>query len=180
MNHEQQRYVDVASPLGLLRLIAREGAITHIRLPIDPGPTPDSPAAGGDDPSSAILREAARQLDEYFVGQRRTFELPLAPEGTPFQRAAWAALTAIPFGETRSYGDQARAIGRPKAVRAVGGANGRNPIAIVVPCHRVIGSDGSLTGYGGGEAAKRWLLAHERRVRASIILPEPGSARSSP
>ncbi len=167
MNNQQQRYLDVKSPLGTLRLIARAGAITHIRLPNDLGPTPpEGSGAEGADPSSHVLRQLARQLDEYFAGCRRSFEVPLAPEGTPFQRSAWAALATIPFGETRSYREQARAIGQPTAVRAVGGANGRNPIAIVVPCHRVIGSDGSMTGYGGGEPAKRWLLEHERRVRA--------------
>ena len=105
--------------------------------------------------------ETRRQLDEYFAGQRHIFDLPLAAEGTEFQLAVWRELTHIPFGETCSYGDIARRVGRPAASRAVGAANGRNPISIIVPCHRVIGSTGALTGYGGGEARKRWLLEHE-------------------
>ena len=111
-----------------------------------------------------MLDRAAEQLREYFDGTRRVFDLPLAPEGTAFQRIAWRALEAIPYAETRSYGEQARAIGRPAASRAVGAANGKNPISIIVPCHRVIGASGDLTGYGGGMDAKRWLLAHEQRV----------------
>lgn len=109
---------------------------------------------------------AARQLAEYFDGDRRRFDVSLRMVGTAFQRAAWTALTAIPYGETRSYAEQARAIGRPSAVRAVGRANGQNQIAIIVPCHRVIGSDGSLTGFAGGTAVKRKLLALEAHQRS--------------
>jgi methylated-DNA-[protein]-cysteine S-methyltransferase len=105
----------------------------------------------------------SRQLEEYFAGERREFDLPLAPEGTPFERSVWDELRRIPFGETRSYGEIARAIGRPSASRAVGRANGANPIPIVVPCHRVIGADGSLTGFGGGLEAKSRLLEIEGR-----------------
>ena len=108
-----------------------------------------------------------RELDEYFAGQRTEFTLPLAPSGTDFQQSAWKVLCGIPFGETISYGEQARRLGNPNAVRAVGGANGRNPIGIIVPCHRVIGADGSLTGFGGGMDVKRTLLDHERKVTAS-------------
>jgi methylated-DNA-[protein]-cysteine S-methyltransferase len=104
---------------------------------------------------------AARQLVEYLEGTRREFELELCPLGTEFQRAAWHALSQIPYGETRSYAQQAVCMGKPRAVRAVGRANATNPLPIVIPCHRVIGSDGSLTGFGGGIDAKRWLLAHE-------------------
>ncbi len=107
--------------------------------------------------------ELRRQLAEYFAGERRDFELRLAPEGTPFERSVWDELRKIPFGETRSYGEIAQAIGRPSAARAVGRANGANPIPIVVPCHRVIGSDGSLTGFGGGLEAKSRLLEIEGR-----------------
>jgi methylated-DNA-[protein]-cysteine S-methyltransferase len=107
------------------------------------------------------LREAVRQLAEYFAGDRRKFDLPLRLEGTDFQRRVWQVLTEIPYGETWSYGQLAQRIGNPKGCRAVGLANGRNPISILVPCHRVIGADGSLTGYGGGVERKRWLLAHE-------------------
>jgi methylated-DNA-[protein]-cysteine S-methyltransferase len=109
-----------------------------------------------------VLRRAAAQLTEYFAGQRRAFDLPLAPRGTGFQRLVWEALTRIPHGETRSYRELACSLGRPSACRAVGAANGQNPISIIVPCHRVIASNGDLTGYAGGLAAKRWLLDHER------------------
>ncbi|WP_305879902.1 methylated-DNA--[protein]-cysteine S-methyltransferase [Simiduia sp. 21SJ11W-1] len=105
--------------------------------------------------------EACVQLAEYFAGRRQEFDLPLAARGTAFQQQVWAALTAVPLGATASYGDIAAGIGKPKAVRAVGAANGRNPIAIVVPCHRVIGANGTLTGYAGGLARKQWLLRHE-------------------
>lgn len=106
---------------------------------------------------------AVRQFTEYFACERSTFDLPLAPRGTPFQRDVWAQLEAIPVGETRSYGQVATALGQPSASRAVGAANGRNPLIIVVPCHRVIGADGTLTGYGAGIDRKRWLLDHEAR-----------------
>ena len=118
---------------------------------------------GARDPSAA-LGEARRQLTEYFAGARRAFDLPLAASGTPFQRRVWEALRRIPYGETISYGELARRIGKPTASRAVGAANGRNPIAIVVPCHRVIGADGTLIGYGGGLPVKEALLALERRA----------------
>jgi methylated-DNA-[protein]-cysteine S-methyltransferase len=107
------------------------------------------------------LPAAARQLKEYFAGKRREFALPLRLDGTEFQQRVWGELTKIPFGETRSYGQLAKRLNNPNGSRAVGLANGRNPIAIIVPCHRVIGADGSLTGYGGGLPRKRWLLAHE-------------------
>lgn len=146
----------VESPIGPLRILATEAAVTHLHLPtIGEDPTPF-----GD---HALHQEAARQLTEYFAGTRTVFTLPLAARGTPFQEAVWAALYAIPFGETRSYADIARTVGRPTATRAVGAANGKNPIAIVVPCHRVIGADGSLTGFGGGLPTKAWLLRHEGR-----------------
>jgi len=112
-----------------------------------------------------LLREAARQLDDYLRGERREFELPLAPGGTDFERQVWAELRSVPYGETRSYGQIAAAIGRPRAVRAVGRANGRNPLSIFIPCHRVIGADGRLTGYAGGLAVKERLLGMEKRVR---------------
>jgi methylated-DNA-[protein]-cysteine S-methyltransferase len=113
-----------------------------------------------------VLAAAERQLREYFAGDRRTFDLPLDLEGTPFQRRAWLALAEVPFGTTRSYGEQARRLGAPRAARAVGAANGRNPLAIVLPCHRLVGSDGGLVRYGGGLEVKRALLDHEARVAA--------------
>lgn len=114
-------------------------------------------------PATPLLAEAARQLAAYFAGELTAFDLPLRPEGTAFRLQCWQALLTIPYGETISYSEQAKRIGNAKAVRAVGGANHHNPISIVVPCHRVVGADGSLTGYGGGMDKKQWLLDHERR-----------------
>ncbi|CAH7065010.1 Methylated-DNA--protein-cysteine methyltransferase [Vibrio chagasii] len=112
-----------------------------------------------------LCRKVSRQLDEYFAGKRTEFDLPLrATKGTDFQKSAWHALTSIPYGETISYGEQAKRMDNPKAVRAVGGANGKNPFSIVVPCHRVIGANGTLTGYTGGMNRKEWLLDFERSV----------------
>jgi len=167
-------FADIQSPIGLIRLVAEDGALTHVDMETTDGfATRDRGQPG----TSPLLEAAARQLAEYFAGTRTTFDLPLRPAGTAFQQQAWRALRAIPFGQTRSYADQARAVGRPSATRAIGAANGRNPIAIIVPCHRVIGSDGSLTGYAGGEPAKRWLLEHEgARKRAQLGLWSAGAA----
>jgi methylated-DNA-[protein]-cysteine S-methyltransferase len=129
--------------------------------------------------SAAPFRDAIRQLREYFMGRRTAFDLKLHPKGTPFQRDVWKALLTIPYGETRSYADIARQIGRPRAVRAVGLANGRNPLPIVVPCHRVIGSSGALVGYGGGLPAKQALLDREREVSGARPARTP-SARQRP
>lgn len=141
------------TPIGTLRLVSDGESLVSIEFEGRWGNGDDILA--GNDP---VLAACARQLTEYFAGERRGFDLPLAPAGTDFQRAVWAALAAIPYGEVRSYRDIARAIGRPAAVRAVGAANGRNPLPIVVPCHRVVGSDGSLTGFAGGLDIKRRLL----------------------
>ena len=121
------------------------------------------------DRSSAteILRAATTQLEEYFRGLRTTFDLPLAPTGTPFQRAAWEVLRTIPFGQTMTYGEQARRLGGANKARAVGAANGRNPLPIIIPCHRVIGADGSLTGFSAGVERKAWLLRHEAAIHGS-------------
>ena len=152
----------VSSPIGELRIAVDDaGRLVRIDLPGTGNGDDVPPHRAGD-----RCDHVARQLAEYFRGDRRTFDLELAPAGTPFQLRAWRALQRIPFGATRSYGEQAAAIGSPAAARAVGAANGRNPIAIVVPCHRVIGRDGSLTGFGGGLACKRWLLDHETDVLA--------------
>ena len=145
------------TPIGELQLVARGDELAMLNLPNGPRVEAEAPRRGG------VLARTEKQLAEYFAGKRRDFDLPLAPEGTPFQQIVWRALLAIPFGETRSYGEIARAIRRPAASRAVGHANGRNPIAIIVPCHRVIGANGTLTGYGGGLPTKQWLLAHEQR-----------------
>lgn len=153
---------NVASPVGALRLVAGDAGLVAILWENDdPARVPLGPAiARADHP---VLSETARQLGAYFAGDQRTFDLPLDARGTDFQKSVWAELSRIPFGETRSYADLARAIGRPSAVRAVGAANGRNPISIVIPCHRVIGTNGALTGFAGGLEAKRALLTHERR-----------------
>jgi methylated-DNA-[protein]-cysteine S-methyltransferase len=151
----------VDSPAGSLDLIAdQDGALTHV-LFRDEMRFSRSPELQVD---PVRFAEVITQLREYFAGTRTEFDVPLAPRGTPFQREVWLALRRIPYGETWSYARQAAAIGRPSAARAVGAANGRNPIGIVVPCHRVIGADGSLTGYGGGIDRKRWLLLHEQQV----------------
>lgn len=150
----------VDSPVGKLTLIASDHGLAAILWEHDdPRRVPLEVVAAA--PDHPILVEAARQLDEYFAGARRVFDLPLDVAGTSFQQKVWRALLTIPFGETRSYGQIANQIGHPSAVRAVGAANGRNPISIVAPCHRVIGSNGRLTGFAGGLPAKAHLLALE-------------------
>jgi methylated-DNA-[protein]-cysteine S-methyltransferase len=119
----------------------------------------------GDDELPGILRECVKQIDEYFSGRRKTFSLKLSLQGTEFQNSVWHRLVTIPYGQTHSYSEFAAAIGKPAACRAVGNANGKNPISIIVPCHRLIGSDGALTGYGGGLWRKEWLLKHESENR---------------
>ena len=153
-------YDHIDSPIGPLLLVSDGAGLVEIGLPRRGAAAPPPPDA---EQSKSKLHAAARQLDEYFAGRRRQFDLPLHPSGTPFQLEVWGALLAIPYGETVSYADIARRIRRPRAVRAVGAANGANPLAIIVPCHRVIGSHGDLVGYGGGLPLKRWLLAHERK-----------------
>lgn len=149
---------EIDSPVGRL-LLAGDGE-SLIQVCFQSGPRPLRPPGGWID-DAAPLRAAIAQLGEYFAGGRRAFDLPLAPRGTEFQRRVWRALTAIPYGKTVSYGELARRIGKPSASRAVGLANGANPLPIIVPCHRVIGADGSLTGFGGGLPIKRKLLALE-------------------
>lgn len=163
------------SPLGLLTLVADGDGLVAVRWPTGTtgdgtdgggtdGDVTDGEGATGDAAAERVLDRAAAQLDEYFAGRRTEFDLPLAPRGTPFQLEAWCVLRSIPFGTTMSYGEQARALGDVRWARAVGAANGRNPLSIVVPCHRVRGADGRLTGFAGGLDAKAWLLDHERRV----------------
>jgi methylated-DNA-[protein]-cysteine S-methyltransferase len=142
----------IASPVGPLRLEADNDGLTGIWF------APDAEPELGDLGTDPVLRAADEQLAQYFAGRRTSFELPLAAAGTPFQQAVWDALREIPYGETWSYADVALHIGKPRAVRAVGAANGRNPLPIVVPCHRVVGANGMLTGYGGGLENKRILL----------------------
>ena len=147
------------TPIGPLTLEAGEAGLRTVWFGAR-APTAEAPR--GDHP---VLSAAARQLGEYFAGERRVFDLPLdVSSGTEFQRDAWLALAEIPYGETTTYGAQARRLGRPDAVRAVGAANGQNPLPVVLPCHRVIGADGSLTGFGGGLATKRALLDLEHGV----------------
>ena len=147
-----------SSPVGKLGLVEEDGALTHLCFDKNSDKLPP----GAKLRETPLLKRAAKQLDEYFSGTRREFELPLRPKGTAFQRAVWEALCAIPYGETCSYGDIAARIGRPQAARAVGGANNRNPIAIIVPCHRVIGANGDLVGFGCGLAMKEFLLNLEQ------------------
>ncbi len=156
-------YTEMKCPLGTLVLESDGRALTRVRLPGEP-----KPAAGRDNHDSddrvrdaKPFREATTQLREYFAGTRRTFDLPLAPRGTPFQLKVWRELRKIPYGSTITYAVLAHRAGNDKACRAVGAANGRNPLPIIVPCHRVIGTNGSLTGFGGGLAAKHRLLKLE-------------------
>ena len=149
----------IASPVGPLLLSADEDHLRGIWFSTSRHPLPDGCALREGD--NAILRQTTHQLAAYFDGTLQCFDLPLLAVGTPFQRTVWSMLAHIPYGETWSYADLAGRIGKPEAVRAVGAANGRNPIPIVLPCHRVIGKDGSLTGFGGGLPAKRFLLELE-------------------
>jgi methylated-DNA-[protein]-cysteine S-methyltransferase len=157
-------FTTMPSPLGPLTLVATDRGLAAVLMETErPGRVPvrlDRRV-----PSHPWLVAAERQLVDYFAGRRTAFDLPLDVTGTPFQLSVWAALRTIPFGETRSYAQIAGQIGRPRAVRAVGAANGRNPLSIVTPCHRVIGAGGALTGYAGGVDAKRFLLDHERHPR---------------
>jgi len=147
--------LDIASPIGGLRLISNGHALTQLEF-INSAGTPSNSSR------CAILQQAAHQLDRYFNGCLTEFTVPLAPTGTHFQQHVWQQLQRLKFGQSSSYGQLAQAIGNPKAVRAVGGANNRNPIPIIIPCHRVIGQNGKLVGYGGGLALKTWLLRHEK------------------
>ena len=154
----------INTPLGGLRAFATAQGLRAILWPEQALADEFAPAQSS--ASQPTLHSLALQLGEYFAGARRGFDLPLDPVGTQFQRMAWAQLQRIPFGKTQTYGAQAAAIGRPNAARAVGAANGRNPLSIVVPCHRVVSASGSLTGFAGGVQTKAWLLDHERRVLA--------------
>jgi methylated-DNA-[protein]-cysteine S-methyltransferase len=155
----------LGSPLGPLTLVATEEALVGLwfegRAPWEQEAVPRR---------TPLLDRAVEELRAYLAGELQAFEVPVAPQGTPFQQEVWAALRTIPFGATWSYARLARAIGRPAAVRAVGAANGQNPIALIIPCHRVIGADGTLTGYAGGLPRKQWLLAHEG-VELALAIP---------
>ena len=151
----------VKSPIGELTLVGSASALVELHLP---GFEASAAAERGRTP---LLQRVADQLAEYFAGERREFDVALAASGTPFQQRVWDALVDIPFGALHSYGELARKLGRPSASRAVGAANGKNPIAIIVPCHRVIGANGQLTGYAGGLPIKKWLIEHEQRHAGS-------------
>jgi methylated-DNA-[protein]-cysteine S-methyltransferase len=158
------RHHVIDSAIGRLLLLGEDGALAALHMEpfaIPAGARPDAPA----------FREAEEQLGAYFAGELTEFDLPLAPHGTPFQLRVWDALTEIPYGTTTTYGAVAAAVGRPDAVRAVGACNGQNPIAVIVPCHRVIGADGSLVGYGGGLDRKRLLLELEAEHAAPRLFP---------
>lgn len=152
------RHTAIETPLGTLLLEATDVGMRTVRWAEDG--LPPGTSTGDSD----LLVEASAQLRDYFAGRRLAFDLPLDEVGTDFQHAAWAALRSIPFGQTRSYGQQAASLGDARKARAVGGANGRNPIGVITPCHRVIGADGSLTGFAAGTDRKQWLLRHEARV----------------
>ena len=154
------------SPLGTLTLVVSDAGVRAVWWHNDPRPTGELPVGEASAAQRALLDTTTRQLGEYFAGTRTHFDLPLDAQGTPFQDAAWGVLRRIAYGTTMTYGQQAMALGDPNKARAVGAANGRNPIGIIVPCHRVVGASGALTGFAGGLDAKAWLLDHEQRVVA--------------
>jgi len=152
-------YCVMDSPVGHLRIEADDIGLTLVKRTDDALHAPDT----------FLLQQAVEQLNAYFDGTLRVFALPLHLMGTEFRMKCWAALCSIPYGKTVSYGEQARRVGNPKASRAVGGANHHNPVSIIVPCHRVVGANGSLTGYGGGLDMKKWLLEHEKKYQNSVL-----------
>ena len=167
------------TPVGTLTLVASDRGLRAVVWPKSLRKGTGVNGRPHRNPDHPILKTTARQLDEYFSGERSTFDIPLDLEGTRFQVAAWRSLAQIPFGSTTTYGRQAAGLGIPTAARAVGAANGANPVCIVLPCHRVIGSNGSLTGFGGGLPVKQWLLDHEARVLAASPSRSRGGAPSS-
>ena len=166
MDHELCHTI-IDTPIGPLTLVAGPNGLREVRFP---NGRLVSAADGPARPDHPVLAQTATELAEYFAGTRQDFDVPLDPHGSPFQLSAWQGLTTIPFAETVSYGEQARRLGHDGKARAIGAANGSNPLPVIVPCHRVIGSDGSLTGFGGGLETKAWLLHHERVV-AGLELP---------
>jgi methylated-DNA-[protein]-cysteine S-methyltransferase len=165
--HAADCYTRMDSPVGELLLRGRGEVLTGLSM----SPWRGDLALDGCRRDDAALAHVVAQLTEYFAGTRTEFDVALAPQGTPFQQEVWRALQEIPYGTTTSYGALARELGRPDAARAVGLANGSNPVGIIVPCHRVVGADGSLTGYGGGLHRKQWLLEFEASVRPDAALP---------
>src|SRR5438105_11955762 len=170
---EQTYCTSLTSPIGELLIVSSGDALTAVYMT----PHPNGPwnhCRPGNDP---LLRSTREQMRAYFAGELVDFDLPLDAAGTPFQRRVWEALRGIPYGGTVSYAEIARRIGLPTASRAVGAANGRNPISVIVPCHRVIGADGTLVGYGGGLERKQWLLRHEKEVLARLGQPTTAGVR---
>jgi len=157
------------APFGVVTVVGSDLGIRYVMFSDDAHPKPLESLQISDTEIHDSVNNAITQLEDYFNGSRREFDLPLDLHGTEFQVAAWNALAEVPYGHTASYGQQAASIGRPTAVRAIGGANGRNPVAIVLPCHRIVGADGSLTGFGGGIAVKKWLLDHEQATLRSAM-----------
>ncbi|WP_078843794.1 methylated-DNA--[protein]-cysteine S-methyltransferase [Streptomyces albus] len=177
MSQPTTTHTVVDSPVGPLTLVATDGVLSGLYMTGQRHRPAEETFGSPTGPGGAPFGDVVRFLDAYFAGERPDFDLPLHMAGTPFQRKVWAALRDIPYGETLSYGELATALGRPTASRAVGMANGRNPIGIIVPCHRVIGAGGGLTGYGGGLDRKRQLLALEGAIPAPALtpIPAPGS-----
>jgi methylated-DNA-[protein]-cysteine S-methyltransferase len=151
-------------PFGELTVVASDKGVRYITFENDAHPKSYQNMSVIDDASHPVVARTVAQLHEYIKGTRRTFDVPLDLVGTEFQVQAWSALAKVPYGTTASYAQQAASIGRPKATRAIGAANGRNPVVVVLPCHRIVGADGSLTGFGGGLHVKKWLLDHEANV----------------
>jgi methylated-DNA-[protein]-cysteine S-methyltransferase len=167
----RRTHITVDSPVGPLTLVAADGALAGLYMNEQRHrPGDETFGEPGPDQDGELFGEVSQQLKQYFAGERTEFSLRLTLRGTPFQQRVWTALQDIPYGETLSYGQLADRIGQPSASRAVGLANGKNPIGIIVPCHRVVGSDGSLTGYGGGIERKQYLLAHERQVSGQTLI----------
>ena len=158
----------VTAPFGELTIVASDAGLRYVMFDNDAHPKPVNALAVADDEDHPIVALTSAQLAEYFNGTRSEFDIPLDLVGTEFQVAAWKSLASVPFGTTASYAKQAASIGRPTATRAIGAANGRNPVVIVLPCHRIVGADGSLTGFGGGLRTKQWLLQHEQKVVARV------------
>lgn len=169
------------TPFGELTLVASDAGLRAVLWPVERDGRVRLPPGIGDDADHPVLRASIEQLDQYVAGQRRGFDLPLDLHGTDLQRLVWEGLAGIPYGATRTYGEHAAQVGRPSAIRAVAAAIGRNPVSIVLPCHRVVGSDGGLTGFAGGLEAKRALLDHEGTVRTQdgAVTPHAGAAPRS-
>jgi len=165
--NESHASISVETPIGTFECIATDDAVVALR--------PWRNGFSAPERRAPILVRAKQELEGYFAGERRAFSVPVAPRGTEFQRAVWTELQRIPAGATQSYGEIAMRLGLPNAARAVGRANATNPIAIIVPCHRVIGANGSLTGYAWGTDKKAWLLEHERKSVASVAVPKSPS-----